>query len=399
VRKFMKLFKSLLVAPAALGLLAPMTATANELNLNDVSGYSSSEEVENIAEFNSAELAVTNSRVDGLEARLNNYEAGSFSSTTSASFSVDMAIGAVDGNASETVSTAYGYQIDLSTSFTGEDSLAVSLDAGSGAGSLGELDLNSSGDGLIVDGITYTFPLGDKTTILVGDSTDGSALYSTACVYGGFTNTLDDCGNGNSAFTSPANGATISASYDIGGGWTGALGYAGEGTTSGLATKAGTDMYGGQLSYAADSFGYSVTYGLIEDAANSYATGVGTPEYKNETSYYGLNAYWTPESTGAIPSVSLGYEFGTVANTPANDTSQWFIGLQWDEAGPGTLGAAMGSAGAIVDGAEEPQMYEVFYSYPLNDGMTITPAFFVKEVAGVGNEDETGVVVKTSFSF
>ena len=75
----MKLFKSLLVAPATLGLLAPMTATANELNLNDVSGYSSSEEIQNISEFNPAEeLAVTNSRVDGLEARFNNFEAGGF---------------------------------------------------------------------------------------------------------------------------------------------------------------------------------------------------------------------------------------------------------------------------------------------------------------------------------
>ncbi|MCF6356350.1 MAG: hypothetical protein L3J54_00965, partial [Draconibacterium sp.] len=82
------------------------------------------------------------------------------------------------------------------------------------------LDLNSSGDTLAVDGITYTFPLGDKATILIGDSTDGSALYSTACVYGGFTNTLDDCGNYSSAFTSPSNGATISASYDIGNGFT-----------------------------------------------------------------------------------------------------------------------------------------------------------------------------------
>ena len=222
----MKLFKSLLVAPATLGLLAPMTATANELNINDVSGYSSSEEVQNISEFNSADLAVTNSRVDGLEARLNNYEAGSFSSTTAASFSVDMAIGAVDGNTSETVGTAYGYQIDLSTSFTGEDALSVSLDAGAGASSLGELDLNSNGDTLAVDGITYTFPVGEKLTVLVGDSTDGSALYSTACVYGGFTNTLDDCGNASSAFTSPSNGAALSASYDIGGGFTGAFGYA-----------------------------------------------------------------------------------------------------------------------------------------------------------------------------
>ena len=95
----MKLFKSLLVAPAALGLLAPMTATANELNLNDVSGYSSSEEVQNISEFNPAEeLAVTNSRVDGLEARFNDFEAGGFSQTTVASFSVDASLGAIDGN-------------------------------------------------------------------------------------------------------------------------------------------------------------------------------------------------------------------------------------------------------------------------------------------------------------
>ena len=47
----MKLFKSLLVAPATLGLLAPFAATANEVTIND---------------FNPAEeLAITNSRVDG----------------------------------------------------------------------------------------------------------------------------------------------------------------------------------------------------------------------------------------------------------------------------------------------------------------------------------------------
>ena len=52
----MKLFKSLLVAPATLGLLAPVAATANEVTISD---------------FTPAEqLAITNSRVDGLEARL-----------------------------------------------------------------------------------------------------------------------------------------------------------------------------------------------------------------------------------------------------------------------------------------------------------------------------------------
>ena len=123
----MKLFKSLLVAPATLGLLAPMTATANELNLKDVSGYSSSEEVQNISEFNPAEeLAVTNSRVDGLEARFNDFEAGSFSETTTASFSVDTVLGSIDGDTtSETTSFDFQFNIGLSTSFTGEDSLDI----------------------------------------------------------------------------------------------------------------------------------------------------------------------------------------------------------------------------------------------------------------------------------
>ena len=393
----MKLFKSLLVAPATLGLLAPMSVSANELNLLDVSDYSSSEEIENISEFNPAELAVTNSRVDGLETRMNDFEAGSFSSTTSAGFSVDMAIGSVDGNASETVGTAYGYQIDLSTSFTGEDALSVSLDAGAGASQLGELDLNSGGDQLTVDGITYSFPLGDKTTVLVGDSTSGSALYSTACVYGGFTNTLDDCGNGSSAFgTTGTSSVGFSASYDIGNGFTGAIGYAGAGTGAGLMTKAGTDYFGGQLSYAADTYGASVTYANLEDGTTTSSATVN--EHLNETSYWGLNAYWTPESTGSVPSISVGYETGDVEGSDTTDTTQWFVGLQWDEIGPGTFGVAAGSKGATVENTDELMAYEAFYSYPVNDGMTITPAVFIMENA-TGTDDETGIVVKTSFSF
>ena len=243
----MKLFKSLLVAPATLGLLAPLSATANDINLTGVSNYSSSEEIENISEFNPAkELAVTNSRVDGIEARLNNFEAGSFSETTSASFGVDFIVGSIDGNStSEAVTAFYSYGIGLSTSFTGEDSLDVAIDAGNAVAALNEMDFNTNGDELTVDGITYTFPLGEKLTVLVGDSTSGSALYSTACVYGGFTNTLDDCGNGNSAFgTNSDNSVGFSASYDIGNGFTGAIGYVGSGaSTKGLMTKESLDYF------------------------------------------------------------------------------------------------------------------------------------------------------------
>ena len=204
----------------------------------------------------------------------------------------------------------------------------------------------------------------------------------TACVYGGFTNTLDDCGNASSAFTAPDAGATsLSASYDIGNGFTGAIGYAGQGTTEGLMTLAGTDYFGGQLAYSADSYGVSATYASLEST--------------NDSTVWGLNGYYTPD--GSLPSISVGYEM-TDPDSGA-DSDQWFVGLQWDEMGPGTLGVAAGSKGAIADGGTENNAYEAFYSYPVNDGMTITPAVFILENNGSGETDETGVVVKTSFSF
>ena len=43
-------------------------------------------------------------------------------------------------------------------------------------------------------------------------------------------------------------------------------------------------------------------------------------------------------------------------------------------------------------------MYEAFYEYPINDAMTVTPVVYVKETAA-GTDDETGILVKTSFSF
>ena len=377
----MKLFKSLLVAPATLGLLAPMSATANEVTIND---------------FAPAEqLAVTNSRVDGLEARLNNIEAGSFSETTTASFSANMAIGGLDKAAGkEAVTALYDFQIDLNTSFTGEDSLDISIDAGNGASTgdgLDELDLNETADALTVDGVSYTFPIGDKTTVFVGDNMDGSTLYSTACVYGGPTNTLDDCGNANSAMAG-GQGTAAGASYDIGNGFTAAIGYTGAGSsTSGLLTKEGADVFGGQLTYTADSYGVSVTYADEETVDSN-----GTIVAGEDVTYWGLNGYWTPAESGSMPSISVGYEMGNPEKAGEKDTTHYFVGLQWDEAGPGTFGAALGTTVHTADSATENLQYEAFYAYPVNDGMTVTPIVYVRETNG---DDITGVMVKTSFSF
>jgi hypothetical protein len=371
VRKFMKLFKSLLVAPATLGVLAPFAATANEVTIND---------------FNAAEeIAVTNSRVDGLEARLNNFEAGSFSETTTASFSTDFAIGSVDGlgattalpDGNQTLQAVYGFQIDLNTSFTGEDSLDIAIDAGNGAstGPLGEFDLNGGSDALTVDGVSYTFPVGGVTAI-VGDNTDGSALFTTACVYGGPSNTLDDCGNVNAGITN--GGAMAGASYDFGNGVTAAVGYAGAETD--IMTKEGIDAYGANAAYTGDNYGVSVTYGLLETGTNGV----------NENTYTALNGYYSFDNG---LNVSAGYEFGDIggAAASADESINYFLGVN-GEVGPGELGAALGTSGGQIENQTEELMYEVYYSYP-------TPLLYIKEQAATTTPDQTGVMVKTSFSF
>ena len=72
--------------------------------------------------------------------------------------------------------------------------------------------------------------------------------------------------------------------------------------------------------------------------------------------------------------------------------------MTWDEVGPGSAGVAVGHSNT-VENVDEAYQYEAYYSYPVNDGMTITPLIFTKDVVTSGVDDTTGVMVKTSFSF
>ena len=382
----MKLFQRLLVAPAALGLFAPLAVNATEVNLNAISDYSDDQ-----VEFDSNSFKSFSPKepllISGGEGLVSDYDANSFSETTTASFSADFVIGAVDGGTSTTddeVNAGYGFQLDLNTSFTGEDSFDVSIDAGSPETSgIAEFGVNDTTETLAIDGISYTFPVGGATMV-VGDGIDGSALFTTACVYGGPSDTLDDCGNVNASFVGGGTAAGIS--YDFGNGLSVAAGYAGDGhTANGLMTKEGSDGYGANIAYIADTYGLSFSSSMLEDA-----TGI-------DDVYSAIQAYWTPEG---FPSISAGYEFGDDGsqNTSIDGQTSYFVGIQFEEVGPGTFGAALGTKTPTVEGSSELLMYEAFYDYPMNDGVTITPLIYVKEFA-TGTNDETGVMVKTSFSF
>jgi len=371
----MKLFKSLLVAPATLGLLAPMSASANEVTIND---------------FNAAEeIAVTNSRVDGLEARFNDLEAGSFSETTTASFGVDFLVGATDGTAQEAATFSYQMGIGLETSFTGEDSLSATIDIGDAAGATGTgattgLNFDSTGNVLTLDGLTYTFPLGGAT-VMVGDSTDISGVYTGACAYSAFTDYMGNCGTGNSVGVG-GSGVTAAMSYAFDSGFSLAGGISappselfGTGeiskTTTDGVTTLGSDVYGIEAAYTADSYGVAVAYA----------------DYDTDTTAWGINGYYAFD----FATLSAGIESVDSGTTAEG----FFIGLSFPEVGAGSLDIGMGTTANFADGVSETYIYEASYSYPINDGMTITPGVYISEGQGASSADVTGFAVKTSFSF
>ena len=389
----MKLFHSLLVAPATLGLLAPLSANATEVNLNEISNYSDVESIEFANSFNNDESNLNPLLAGGEGLVDDNSHDGGFSETTTASFSADFYLGTEDTSSTETstglatdndlddsVAAGYSFQIDLNTSFTGEDSLDISLDAGNaGTAGIAEFDGNGGGDKLAVDGVSYTFPVGGAT-VFVGDNSDGSSLFTTACVYGGPSNTLDDCANVNAGIT----GGEIAAgaSYDFGNGFTVATGMQ---TSQTVLTEESLDGIALNAAYTGENYGVSLTYSSVETSITEEDTATA------------FNAYYTPEG---LPSISVGYETVDIGGAAATEDEKEsvFAGLTWDEVGPGSLGVALGYSN-IVEGSDEEYMYEAYYSYPVNDGMTITPLVFVKENATAGQDDTTGVMVKSSFSF
>ena len=361
----MKLFKQLLVAPAALGLLAPISASASDVNFDAISSYS--KDVVKVDSNSFKPLSSKETLLSGGEGLVDSHDHdGSFSETTSASFGVDFVVGAEDGAASEATSFGYQMGIGLETSFTGEDSLSATIDIGDGVS--GALAFDDTDDVLTLDGLTYTFPVGGATA-MVGDSTDISAVYTGACAYSAFTDYMGNCGTGNSNGVG-GNGATAAMSYAFDSGFSLAGGVSS--SNDSILTAEGTDTYGIEAAYSGDSYGVSVAYSDVEG-----------------TTGWGINGMYAFD----FATLSAGVES---EDADASDTKTgFFVGLSFAEVGAGSLDIGMGTTANFSDTDEEYYTYEASYAYPVNDGMTITPGVYIVE----GATDVTGFAVKTSFSF
>ena len=369
----MKLFQQLLIAPAALGLLAPLSVSASEVNLDAISNYS--DDTLEIDGDSFKQKSSSNDLLSGGEGLVESSDfSGGFSETTTASFGVDFLVGAVDGATNEKTTFDYQMGIGLETSFTGEDALSATIDIGNASSFIGGTDgLNFDGtsDALKLDGLTYTFPLGGAT-VMVGDNTGVSAVYTGACAYSAFTDYMGNCGTGNSVGLG-GKGVTAAMSYAFDGGFSLAGGISSD--PSGILTKVENDAFGLEAAYTADSYGIAVAYSDVE----------GT----TDATFWGVNGMYAFD----FATISAGVE----SEDPVGGSTKtgFFVGLSFPEVGAGTFDIGLATSANYASADTEYYTYEASYSYPINDGMTITPGVFIQE----GTTDKTGFAVKTSFSF
>tara|TARA_Y100001968_G_scaffold251771_1_gene237031 strand:+ start:13432 stop:14940 length:1509 start_codon:yes stop_codon:yes gene_type:complete len=502
----MKLFQQLLVAPAALGLLAPLAANAAELNINEVSDYASGSEVQNfsdvyptdwafqaltslaerhgcavsnpsgsITRYEAAslldkclgnvaqvseeerrlinefapELALIKGRVDGLESRVSEFEAGQFSKTTTLTGKSAFIIGSVDsdtlGATDDALTMEYMYQMNMNTSFTGRDKLYARIKSGNVNGYFDNkadgtyLSATGQGDACItvtsnttctddygylqVDKLWYEFPLGDNFRGWIGPRIENYYMTaSSPSIYKPVMKQFALGGNG------PVYGSSTSGGFGLAwtqtqddpseGRWEASAGYTskesandtldeglfGSNAPTALLTKVGYGTSRWQVSLAT-----AFKQNNWEDSYFATNQAMDRADGSSETAI-GLRAYWKPDETGALPAVQVGWDTTTVDNNGdlVKDATGWMIGLGWKDVlvdgnkagvaiGSRMSVKKMGGEGASVDG--DPFSWEAYYTFKINDNVSVTPALFGNEDPGTDMNDNTGYVVLTEFRF
>jgi len=520
----MKLFKQLLVAPAALGLLAPMAATAAEFNLDGVNKYASEEQVTSISQFSDVkptdwayqalsnlierygcvagypsgtfsgskamtrfeaaallnacldrvtevtdelkklmaefekELAILKGRVDGLEAKVGELEANQFSTTTKLKGIATMTIGgATNGTVAavanqvtasgasgpgtgpafnipavqaEQVSFNYDVRLILDTSFTGKDLLRTTLRSGNAASSVfggsGSALLESyfqqeanGNDTVSIDRLFYQFPVGANFTGTFGAKVgQGDMLAMWPSVYG--SDTILD------RFTLAGANAAYSLTLGAGGGiwyekdgFSISASYISNEYTAPYSYRTDSELAGGgfgegstttvQVGYAGNNWGAAFAYNYT--AAN---TSIGNFQLipvsvsainVNGSNNYGFSAYWQPEESGWIPSISAGFgatSFNGTGSGTSEDVYSWMVGFQWADLfmKGNALGIGLGESNSAVSNFG----LEVWYKFQVTDNISVTPAIFWIQNGGIDfpaatTADMYGAVLKTTFKF
>ena len=413
----------MLVAGASLSLVTPVVAQASDVNLEEMNSYSrstkSSKKRIDSKTF-SNKIVKVNERVDNIESKLNEFEAGGFSDTTVLDGKAIFDLGGVDTNDSVHVGDGgyggeaefmYTYTLNLNTSFTGDDNLYTRIKTGNhtswsktkSAYNTYLSSGNGNGDTLKVDKLWYSFKIGDNQTVTVGPKIENYYMHATTpSIYEPVLK----------AFTLGGNAAAYGASTSPGAGWAynADNGFA---ISSNVTSKnpvlsnEAKSSWATQIGYTQPNYSVSA---LVNIKANGWTDsyfmtvdGKARPGDGNSTNV-GLRGWWRPtDSSAAIPSISVGYDTSETDASSNDGTSAYFVGLNWVDIwnADDKIGVAFGQPQKVEGDSVDPFLYEVYYKYKVNDSVTVTPTIFGGTSKNTANQESnmSGYLVQTTFKF
>ena len=387
-----------------------------------------------------AELATLGTRVDNLEGRVGFLEDNQFSTTTKLSGSVvflnavafggdaDDPIGDVDGN----VGFVYDAVLDFEASFTGRDELKVSLQAAefggfeSGGAPTDDAALDNADDtdgSFEMEDLIYSFPLGQNIQVEIGalDFDPDSAFdysYGSGATFSDFT--ID----GEEAITD-GTGTEDDTGISINVGLTDRLSF-GVGYTTNDTNANDPDIglfqdysLASGLNYSGNNFDIGIGYNLTQTGAPT------VDDTQNAIGARGAVRLGARTEIGGFVEY-IDRDVNVLNSVGDSSTDGWSFGANLAFFDIGREGSTLGLAFASrafyediesednVNPDNDPDLFldglqdldrtfiaEVFYDFPVNDNVSITPGLVAVFNAN-GNADNSEVfvgVVRTSFSF
>ena len=130
---------------------------------------------------------------------------------------------------------------------------------------------------------------------------------------------------------------------------------------------------------------------------------------------YAARAYWRPEESGtAVPEISVGYDVISHTGNTGNQVSEassYFVGLGWPDMFRDSdyIGFGVGqplkvtetaNVASAADASLDPLLWELSYSFKVNDSVTMIPAVFgATDIQDAADEDVFGAALTTKFKF
>ena len=431
----------MLVAGAALSLIAPLAAQASDVNLEGMNSYSRSKKSSKRFDSKSFINKVNNevATINDQEAQKIDFEAGSFSDTTSLTGSLVLAATAIDGatkvdsTANESLQAMYTYTWDLNTSFTGDDNLYVRLRGGNGKVSDGSFyektafyhtdTFSKTADILHVDKIWYSFPVADseKFTAFIGPKIENYYMYAApVSLYRPGFHKAFKLGSLSGAYgASTAQGFGLKYVGDNGFAASTNIVSQGGDDSTGFLTKDDSHKWDTMLAYTDDRKHLSLTYSSQHHDWTSFeyyaTTAAHDIENDSNATAYALRAYWRPEESGtATPEISVGYDILSVDGQTGNNVSEatsYFVGLGWPDMFRDNdyIGFGIGQPLKVTETADgsdaddkslDPILWELSYSFKVNDSVTMIPAIFgASDIQSSTDQDIFGAALTTKFKF